>query len=221
MQNTINKHNTIIGIDVSKHHLDIYVDHDGVLERFTNDGEGIRSLLSLLLNYQVNLVVAEATGGLELPMLIELYEAGYGIARVNPRWIKDFARARGKRAKTDLLDAQRIADYGRIMQPDHWQPLDEDGWTFKDLCARRRQLVRMLTMELNRSQQCHNAYLARQHQIMIHTLKAQIREIETILSAIIERSHALKDKSKIICSVPGDYSLCCTSHSQHPDRRSA
>ena len=61
----------------------------------------------------------------------------------------------------------------------------------------------MLTMELNRSQQCHNAYLARQHQIMIHTLKAQIREIETILSAIIERSHALKDKSKIICSVPG------------------
>lgn len=192
-----------IGIDVSKHHLDVAAGSDGGVSRFANDAIGIVALIDWLAGQRVAMIVAEATGGLELPVLLSLHEAGFQVARINPRWIRDLARARGKSAKTDAIDAVLIADYGRIMHPEPWQPLDEDGWTFKDLCARRRQLIIMLTMEANRSQQCRNAYLARQHNQLISSLKAQLREIEDILARIIARREDYARKARIICSVPG------------------
>ncbi len=192
-----------IGIDVAKRHLDVVAHTGTTAQRFANEASGIAKLIDWLGQRRVAMIVAEATGGLELALLISLHDAGYTVARVNPRWIKDFARARGKRAKTDALDAALIAAYGHIMQPQPWQPLDEDGWTFKDLCARRRQLITMVTMETNRSQQCRNAHLARQHRRLIQTLRAQIKETENVLAMLIERSHVNHQKAQIICSVPG------------------
>lgn len=188
---------------MSKHHLDVALYPDKQTGRFTNSEAGIAELIEWLASYQVDLVAAEATGGLELPLLISIYEAGLSVARLNPRWVKDFARAQGKRAKTDLFDALLIAHYAAVMEPDPWQPLDEDGWTFKDLAARRRQLITMVTMETNRSYRSQNAHVTRQHLRLIAVLKHQVEEIETVLQSMIERTDVYRKKAKLICSVPG------------------
>ena len=129
----------VFGVDVAKRHLDIAGHGQSPVKRFANDSQGIAELITWLQQFDVGMVATEATGGLELPLLISLYEAGYSIARLNPRWLKDFARAQGRRAKTDALDARLIAQYVHVIHPQAWQPLDEDGWTFKDLAARRRR----------------------------------------------------------------------------------
>ena len=193
----------VFGVDVAKRHLDIAGHGQSPVKRFANDSQGIAELITWLQQFDVGMVATEATGGLELPLLISLYEAGYSIARLNPRWLKDFARAQGRRAKTDALDARLIAQYVHVMHPQAWQPLDEDGWTFKDLAARRRQLIAMRTMERNRAQACHSAYLARQHQRLIEALQTQIKEIETVLAKLIEKRDDFRNKADIICSVPG------------------
>src|SRR5690349_24048055 len=94
-----------IGIDVSKRKLDAYMHPKGSHASFPNTERGYEQLLLWLSPNSIALVVAEATGGLELSALARLYEAGHKVARVNPRWIKDFIRSCGRTAKTDKLDA--------------------------------------------------------------------------------------------------------------------
>jgi transposase len=147
----------VTGIDIAKAHVDVVVDTTPVLsERFANVSEGHAALAARLEPLAVQLVVMEATGGLEAPLACALQAAGFAVAVVNPRQARDFARALGRLAKTDRIDAEGLAALGRMLltRADlarYLRPLasteqqDLAAWV-----ARRRQLVTMLVMERQR-----------------------------------------------------------------------
>jgi transposase len=193
----------ILGIDIGKASFDVALFPAKDAARFNNDDAGFVALLQWLKPFNVVIAVIEATGGIEIPVLLALHEAGHRIARVNPRWIKDFGRAAGTYAKTDKLDARLIARYGHTMQPEPWQPPEPDAMALKDLCSRRRQLLQMWTMENNRRQQGANPYLSRQHLRHLQFIDGQLREIDRMLDSLILANEDWQRKKNIIESVPG------------------
>lgn len=192
-----------IGIDVSKRKLDVYMHPKGSYANSPNTERGYEQLLLWLSPHTVALVVAEATGGLELPALSSLHEARYKVARVNPRWIKDFIRSAGRAAKTDKLDALQIALYGCRMQPEPYIPLDANGEALKALTARHRQLVDEITMENNRLKQSRHHWVRQLHKETIRFLECQLKEVDTMLITLIASNEDSCRKKDIITSVPG------------------
>ncbi len=201
MQKTISQY---AGIDVSKKWLDAALHPMGCNARFANDDKGIDALIIWLKPHTVAMVSLEATGGIEIPALLSLHEAGYRAARINPRWIKDFARAMGAVAKTDKLDARIIALYGQKMEPEPYRPADADGQALKAICARRRQLLNAWTMENNRRQQSQNHYVWKLHHQHMLFLEAQLKEVEKALDALIVQNEEWSRKGH---------------HREHPRRR--
>jgi transposase len=145
------------GIDVSKHWLDVAARPDAPPERFPNTAAGqaavVAHLRALPKARRPQLVVVEATGGLERGVVEALDDAPVPVAVVNPRQVRDFARCLGRLAKTDRLDAQVLARYGEQIGPEPRPRPDAQRQGAQALAARRRQLVEMLTMEKNRLQQ--------------------------------------------------------------------
>ena len=141
---------TYVGIDVSKEQLDVAVQPGEAHWTVSNDEKGIGRLVSELKPLEPALVVLEATGGLELPVAAELATADIPVAVVNPRHVRDFAKAGGRLAKTDRLDAQILAHFGLAIRP-RARPLpDAEAQALEAQLARRRQVVTMLTAEKNR-----------------------------------------------------------------------
>jgi transposase len=192
-----------IGVDVSKRKLDVYMHPKGSHACFPNTERGYEQLLLWLSPNTVALVVAEATGGLELAALSRLHEAGHKVARVNPRWIKDFIRSGGRAAKTDKLDALQIALYGCRMQPEPYVPLDANGEALKALTARHRQLVDEITMENNRLKQARHHWVTQLHKDTIRFLEYQLKEVDTMLIALTAADEESCRKKEIITSIPG------------------
>ena len=133
------------GIDVSKDRLDVAVRPTGEAWEVSNDSRGIRDLVERLVEMGPQLVVLEASGGIEMTLAGELAAAQLAIAVVNPRQVRDFARAAGKLAKTDALDAQVLAHFAEAMRPASRALPDADSQELGALVARRRQLVEMIT----------------------------------------------------------------------------
>lgn len=156
------------GVDVSKERLDVSVrrgeaaEHDGFA--VSNDDPGIDALVARLAQERPVLVVVEATGGFERPLIAALAAAGLAVAVVNPRQARgDFARATGRLAKTDRIDAEILARFAEAVRPEPRCVPDEEAQAFGAILARRRQIVGMLTAEKNRlgaaraSSPCENA----------------------------------------------------------------
>jgi transposase len=139
-----------IGIDVAKDHLDIYIRPSAELFQVPNTEAGIAQLVQRLEPLHPTLIVMEATGGLEIPAAVAFSRAQLPVAVVNPRQVRDFAKATGKRAKTDALDAAVLAHFAQAIQPNVSAIADEDTQQMEELVARRRQIVEMLTAEKNR-----------------------------------------------------------------------
>jgi transposase len=137
-----------VGIDVAKAQLDVALGPNGECFAVTNDERGISALLKRL--DPADLVIIEATGGLEVPVASALATAGIGVAVVNPRQVRDFARATGRLAKTDRLDAEVLARFGQAVRPEARPLANEQAQALEALVTRRRQLVEMLTAEKNR-----------------------------------------------------------------------
>jgi transposase len=138
-----------VGIDVSKAQLDVALgDNEGTFS-IANDEHGIRELLKRLTP-GADLVILEATGGLEVAVAGALATAGIAVAVVNPRQVREFARATGRLAKTDRLDAQVLARFGEAVKPPVRPLKDEQAQALEALVMRRSQLVAMLTAEKNR-----------------------------------------------------------------------
>jgi len=192
-----------IGIDVSKRKLDVYMHPLGSHAGFPNTERGYEQLLLWLSPHRVALVVAEATGGLELPVLKRLHETGHKVARVNPRWVKDFIRSSGRAAKTDKLDALQIALYGCRMEPDVYIPLDANTEALKALTARHRQLVDEITMENNRLKQSRHHWVTQLHKETICFLEYQLKEVDTMLATLADTNETVRRAKEIITSVPG------------------
>ena len=108
---------TYVGIDIAKHRFDLAFEPQRKMEHFDNDAEGIQRCRQALEQLRPDLVVMEPTGGYEVPLVVELQAAGLPVAVVNARRIREFARATGRLAKTDKLDAQAIAHFAQVLQP--------------------------------------------------------------------------------------------------------
>lgn len=191
-----------VGIDVSKAYLDVAVHPLGKEWRVEHRSEGIANLVDYLTAESPVLVVLEATGGVELPLVGELLAAQLPVAVVNPRQVRDFAKALGKLAKTDTLDARVLAQFGEAAKP-QLRPLpDAQAQELQALVARRRQLVGMLTAEKNR---LRTATPRVQNQLKEHIqwLERQLEEMDKDLGALVRSSPAWWAKGKVLQSAPG------------------
>lgn len=140
----------VVGIDVSKDHLDVHVRPGGQSFRVTRDGSGLDELLGQLAPFDPVLVALEATGGFESVVAASLGTAGLPVIIVNPVQVRAFAKALGKRAKTDLIDAAVIAHFAEATNPVVRALPDEATRLLGELLARRRQIVQMIVAERQR-----------------------------------------------------------------------
>lgn len=191
-----------VGIDVSKATLDVAFWDSEVYWQLPNDGEGWQELVKRLQPLSSVLVVIEASGGLEQPVVAELYTEKLPVAIVNPTRVRNFARSTGQLAKTDKLDARIIAHFAQAVRP-QVRPLrtpEEDH--LNALVTRRRQVVTMLTSEKNRKATTHHTL---QDRVLVHIawLEAELKELETEIEQFILQSVEWKEKADLLQSVPG------------------
>ncbi len=191
-----------IGIDVAKAHLDVAVRPDGDTWQAANDASGIAALVAHLDQLRPTLVVLEATGGYERPVTASLVAAGVPVAVVNPRQIRDFAKATGKLAKTDTLDAHVLAHFAAAVRPTPRPLPDADTQMLAAILGRRRQVVAMLTAEQNR---LHTAPTTIRERIGAHIvwLKEDLKEIDTALAQSIADDPTWRERDALLRSVPG------------------
>lgn len=191
-----------VGIDVAQTHLDVAVHPSGEEWRVEYHPVGIASLVEQVAALAPTLVVLEATGGLELPLVGDLLSAQLPVVVVNPRQVRDFARALGKLAKTDALDARVLAQFGEATKPQIRPLADAQTQELQAVLARRRQLVGMLTAEKNR---LRTATPRVQPQIQEHIqwLQRHLEEVDQDLRSLIRSSPAWRAKEKLLRSTPG------------------
>ena len=191
-----------VGIDVSKDRLDVAVVPSGDKRQFSNDEAGLSKLLGNLVKLSPTLVVMEPTGGFEVPLAGALAAEGLPVAVVNARQIRNYARAVGKLAKTDKLDAMIIAEFAHKVEPEVRPLRDEENQEIKAIVSRRCQLVEMLKAEKNR------LAIAPKHikpNIMAHIewLRREMDDLDRNLRELIEASPIWREKDDLLRSIPG------------------
>ena len=190
------------GIDVSLATLDVAVVPSGESWQFGNDGQGIDALLERLGRIHPVLVVLEATGGAEASVAAALAAAGMPVAVVNPRQVRDFAKAMGRLAKTDAIDAQVLAHFAQAVRPQPRPLPDATAQQLGALVARRRQLLEMLTMEKNRLRTALGVVRPRiEHHIA--WLQQQIDEVDRDIGTLVQSSPFWRVKDDLLQSAPG------------------
>jgi transposase len=200
-----------VGIDVSKRTLDVCllpseaaeVSH---AESFTtsNDQEGLDELLSRLQGAVIELVVLEATGRYERLAATSIASAGIAVAVVNPRQARDFAKAIGRLAKTDKIDAFVLSRFARAVEPTPSVIPGEEAQLLQALLARRRQILGMLVAENNRLQMAPSfAALPKRIRAHIKWLEKELTRADSDLDEAIEASAAFKENDALLKSVPG------------------
>jgi transposase len=190
------------GIDVSKEFLDLAVLPSGEKKRYSNDETGIGKLVTRLKKIKVQLVVMEPTGGMEMPLAAASTLEGINVAVVNARQVRDYARATGKLAKTDKLDALIMTEFASVIKPPVRELRDEETQEIKAIVSRRRQLLEMLTAEKNR---LAIAPKGLKPKILSHIeyLKKEIADWDRDLRQRIEDSPVWRVKDDLLQSIPG------------------
>ena len=191
-----------VGIDVSKKRLDVAVRPEGRRWEVGNDEKSIRLLVSSLKDLPPELIIAEATGGLEIPLVSALAEAGLPIVVANPRQVRDFAKAVGQLAKTDKIDAGVLAHFGEALRPEVRPIKSRQVKELSALVSRRRQLVDMLTMEKNRLASAPKE-VRRDITAHIAWLQKRLKDVDGKLSQTVKSCPAWREKDEIMRSVPG------------------
>jgi len=191
-----------VGIDVSKATLDVALLPSGEVLQFANDANGIEELGKKLKLAAADLVVMEATGGYETAVATALVGSGLRVAVVNPRQIRDFAKATGRLAKNDRLDAQVIAAFGQAIEPEIVRLPDEDARALEALLVRRRQLVAMRVQEVNRLGLMQGA-MRKRIKAHIDWLEKEIDKLDIDLTAGLRSSPAWRAKDELLRSFKG------------------
>jgi transposase len=191
-----------VGVDVAKDALDVATGATDAVWRTTNDEAGWAEVIARLRGRPVALIVLEATGGYESGLAAALAVADLPVAIVNPRQVRDFAKATGILAKTDALDARVLADFAARMTPPVRPLPDALHADLAALVGRRRQLVDMLTAERNRLQQARAAVQAnvRAH---IAWLEQRVRELDDETTTRLHDSPLWRGRDALLQSVPG------------------
>ncbi len=191
-----------VGIDVAKAYLDVAERPTAAPTRLPNDEAGISTLVARLVETPPTLIVLEATGGLEGPVVAALTAAGLAVAVVNPRQVRDFAKAVGHLAKTDALDAQVLAHFAEAIRPTP-RPLPEpERQALAALLTRRRQVLAMLVAE---QQRLGTAALALRPRIEAHIawLRQERDDLDRVLRDQVRQSPAWRADDDLLQSVPG------------------
>jgi len=194
---------TFVGIDVSKARLDGHCRPDGSTFREPNDEPGIAAVVDRLTALRPALIVLEATGGLEAPLAAALAAAGLPVAVVNPRQVRDFARATGTLAKTDALDAAVLAHFAEAIRPEARGLPDEQARQLEAILARRRQLIRMRTAERNRLATVTPKAVRQDLASHIKYLDRRIKQLDGELEEAVRSSAAWREKDDLLRGVPG------------------
>ena len=189
-----------IGIDVAKVQLDVALGPNGERFAVANDERGISALLKRLES--ADLVIIEATGGLEVPVASALATAGIEVAVVNPRQVRDFARATRQLAKTDALDAQVLVRFGAAVKPEVRRLPDAQAQALEALVNRRRQLVEMLTAEKNRRANSPKV-IHKSIDEHIRWLEKRLAGFDDELAALIRATPIWRERDELLRSVPG------------------
>jgi transposase len=197
------KSKNFIGIDVSKSLLEVAVHESDYQFRCANKASAFGELIAELIALRPALIVLEATGGLEIPVVAALHAAGLPVVVVNPRQVRDFAKALGQLAKTDRLDARVLAHFAAAIKPPLRPIKSADELELDALVGRRGQLVEMLTAEKNRRGSAATATVREKIKEHIDWLEERIAELDEQLQALLKSSSLWQGKDDILQSVPG------------------
>jgi transposase len=192
-----------IGIDVSKDYWDVALDGEDQVRRYETTPEGLESLLGYLATLRKVRVCLEATGGWEGELVDALCDHAIPVAVVNPRQIRDFARAMNQLAKTDAIDARVISRFSAMMNPTPHEKPSENQEKLRALRTRRNQVVDMLTQEKNRLATQRDPEIRQLIQHAIEWYHQQLKEIDQQLEERIEADASLRQKAEVLTSVPG------------------
>ena len=196
-----------VGIDVSKAHLDVAVRPTGTSWALPYDETGIDGLIPQIVDLEPALVLLEATGGLEVPLVAALAAAALPVVVVNPRQVRDFAKATGTLAKTDTLDAGVLAHFADAVRPEVRPLKDAETQVLNSLTARRHQVMTMLVSEKNRLGTAIGAVSPRavspRIEAHIAWLEQELSDLDQGLRQTLRRSPVWREKDDLLRTVPG------------------
>jgi len=191
-----------VGIDVSKFRLDVALRPDGEHWSEDNAPKGIKAVVKRLKKVVPAAIIVEATGGLERAIVGELAGANLPVIVVNPRQVRDFAKATGRLAKTDVIDAGVLAHFGEAIRPKVRPLPDELTRELSDLLTRRAQLVEMLTAEKNRLQGAPKT-VRKDIEVHIRWLESRLKGTDKDIGRTLRRSAVWQEKEMLLRSIPG------------------
>jgi transposase len=192
-----------VGIDVAKDRLDVHLRPSGEAFAVARDGKGLAMLVKRLQALAPALVAMEATGGYETVVASAVAAAQLPLAVVNPRQIRDFARATGKLAKTDRIDAAAIAHFAEAVRPPARPIADAEAQALGELVARRRQVIEMIVAEGHRRRMASQRRVIRAIERHLALLQAELSELEGDIDGAIRNSPAWQADADLLASVPG------------------
>jgi transposase len=191
-----------VGIDISKERLDVGIIPNNETTSFSYDEEGLAKLTDFMKSVAPEMIVLEATGGMERPVTAILAAEQLPVVAINPRQARDFAKAKGLLAKTDRIDSLVLADFGKSIRPEIRPFKDEESRTLADLNARRRQVIGMITMEKNRLSA--SSFRVRERiSEHIKWLEASLKDIDREMDKMIRNSSVWKEKVDLLQSFKG------------------
>jgi len=198
----VNQEPFFVGIDVAKAQLDIAVRPTDQRWQVDYTEKGVQELVKQIAKLHPTLVLLEATGGLELLMVASLATASLPVVVVNPRQVRDFARATGKLAKTDSLDAMVLAHFAEVIRPLTRSLPDAEAQALTALVTRRNQVIGMLIAEKNR---LHTSRPPVRQRIQLHIdwLEKELEEVDQGLKETLHNSPVWREKENLLRSVPG------------------
>jgi transposase len=191
-----------VGIDVSKAQLDVAIRPSGEKESFANDKVGIKALVKRLAKIEPTLIVLEATGGYERQVTQALVCADLPVVVMNPRQVRDFAKATGQLAKTDGIDADVLAHFAEVIRPELRPLPDVVTLELRALTARRRQILEMIAAENNRLAMTSKA-VGKRIGAHIRWLEQELERANQDLDRAIEQSPICKENEEVLRSAPG------------------
>ena len=186
-----------VGIDVAKDRLDVAVLGEKTISEATNSKRGISALVKRMCQLDPKLIVVEATGGYEEALVLSLFEAGMPVALVSPQRVRQYAKARGLLAKTDKLDAQNLAEYGKNIQPRLFVAKSEEGRRLCAIIGRRRQLADMQKAEKNRLR-AHSGAIRSSLEKVIACLAAELKQMDQEIQALLRAHTDLHTQEKLL-----------------------
>jgi transposase len=203
MDDRYNSFESFVGIDIAKENFEVFFLATETGLNLPYDSAGIHTLMEHLKPLSRSLIVMEATGGLERRLAMDLMDAGFAVAVVNPRLPFHFGQGIGRVAQTDRIDARTLARFAHDVKPRPLEKTPEKAAELEQLVVRRRQLITMRTMETNRRSSCHSKTARKSIDKVLDCLKRQIDHVDAEIQRLIHCDDDWRRKDEILQTVPG------------------